>query len=467
MRTDHALLLIAGLWARGTAAQELVPNGGFEEYTACPDFISEIERATGWSRPTEGTSDYLNSCSIDPYASVPDNQFGSQAAHTGNAYAGFYAFSYCDPNIPMVDGYREYVTHALAAPMEIGRSYRVEFHVSLAEIASYAINDLGALFSTQPPHRTDDQVLLTAPHVTNEGASWLNDQDGWMTISGCFVADSAYTWITVGSFTDAMNTEFSEVIPSGNPYCYYYIDDISVQPGLQVELGPDIVTCGPVTLAVEEPEDDVEYHWSTGEIGTSITVDATGLYRVTASDSGCEVEDSVRVSTGTPVVITMATDTLVDFCAISTVRIGPDTLPLDAELRWSNGSTQPWIVVDQPGDYTIMVGGPDICESQATIRVVDVCAHPLFSPNAFTPNGDGINDVWRPVWTSNTDGLLTMEVYDRWGRVLFSSADGRDGWDGSAKGSPAPIGVYAYRLFALDVDAQVNSTYVGHVTLVR
>ena len=83
-------LLVA---ASAMQAQNLVPNGDLEQYTQCPDYVSQIDRAIGWSRPTEGTSDYLNACLGVPFSeSVPDNEFGYQSAHSGNGCAGFFCF---------------------------------------------------------------------------------------------------------------------------------------------------------------------------------------------------------------------------------------------------------------------------------------------------------------------------------------------------------------------------------------
>jgi len=59
MRHTHLLL---GLLPLTAAPQDPVTNGDPEEFTACPDYVSQIDRATGWFRPTEGTSDYFNGC---------------------------------------------------------------------------------------------------------------------------------------------------------------------------------------------------------------------------------------------------------------------------------------------------------------------------------------------------------------------------------------------------------------------
>jgi|GEM_PF-2964302 len=68
----------------------------------------------------------------------------------------------------------------------------------------------------------------------------------------------------------------------------------------------------------------------------------------------------------------------------------------------------------------------------------------VYMPDAFTPNGDGINDELRPLGVAGA--TIRFEVYDRWGRVLFVSEDAGRGWDGSSAGQPVATGLYAYRL---------------------
>ncbi len=134
--------------------QNLVVNGYFESYTICPNYVSQVDRATGWIQPTDATPDYLNSCLGVPFSvSVPDNQFGIQAAKSGNGYAGLYAFFSFGIFTTVPDEDREYITHALSQPLTPGESYYTEFYVSLSEASKYAVDDLGLLFSTIQPSR--------------------------------------------------------------------------------------------------------------------------------------------------------------------------------------------------------------------------------------------------------------------------------------------------------------------------
>lgn len=89
-----------------------------------------------------------------------------------------------------------------------------------------------------------------------------------------------------------------------------------------------------------------------------------------------------------------------------------------------------------------------------------------YGPNAFTPNGDGINDTWRPINNVVDIDRYELEIYDRWGRVVFSSTDPFQEWDGTAGGSLVPLGVYAYRARMYDAIKGDKHNVSGHVTVV-
>ncbi len=91
----------------------------------------------------------------------------------------------------------------------------------------------------------------------------------------------------------------------------------------------------------------------------------------------------------------------------------------------------------------------------------------FYAPNSFTPNGDGINDVFIPV--SNVVDLLSYEfdVFDRWGAVIYSTRNPNAAWDGTAGGTPLPNGVYVFRAYAVDAVNKDRHELFGHVTLFR
>lgn len=89
----------------------------------------------------------------------------------------------------------------------------------------------------------------------------------------------------------------------------------------------------------------------------------------------------------------------------------------------------------------------------------------LYVPNAFSPDGDGINDVFTGI--SRGFDRFDLTIYDRWGRVLHATQDQDLGWDGTSNGQPMPSGVYAYVLEHTLACSAKDERVVGHVTLLR
>ena len=446
-------------------AQDHVANGDMELYILCPDYVSQIERCMGWNRPTAGTSDYFNACLGVPFSmSVPDNQMGDEPARSGNGYTGLYAFGGFDINAQQPNSYREYITHALSPPLTPGTTYTVSFHVSLADVSKYAVNDLGALFSMAPPTRTDDHAIDRIPQVAWGPAGWLDDKTGWTRIAGCFTADSAYTTLTIGNF-QGPGLAFLQVTTNYplTDWSYYYVDDVSVRSVEAPQLGPDTSACGPVLLQVIDPDPGAGHLWNTGHIGPALLVDSSGTYAVTQVHPDCPVSDSITVTIGDRVPIALPRDTLVDLCADPTVLFDLGPLPPGATAHWSDGTVGRQCIASSSGPLSVMVEGPGLCPSTAAVQVVDACVWPLHVPNAVTPNGDGHNDTWRPVWQAERITRWQVIVMDRWGRALFTTTDPAEAWDPT----DVAVGCYAYRVEAAEAGSATVRIARGHVTVVR
>jgi gliding motility-associated-like protein len=88
-------------------------------------------------------------------------------------------------------------------------------------------------------------------------------------------------------------------------------------------------------------------------------------------------------------------------------------------------------------------------------------------PNSFTPNGDGVNDVFAPVVRDAVPGSYRLTIFDRWGQEQFTSTDTALGWDGNIGGTAAKQDVYVWRLEVLGVRNTETQERIGHVTLLR
>lgn len=89
----------------------------------------------------------------------------------------------------------------------------------------------------------------------------------------------------------------------------------------------------------------------------------------------------------------------------------------------------------------------------------------LLIPNAFSPNNDGQNDIFK-ICNITNEKLIDFKIFNRWGTILFRTTDPKQGWDGTNKGQQQPIGVYGYVIRIGYPDGYVE-TYKGTVTLIR
>lgn len=219
------LMLLSVLPAR---AQNLVPNWSFEEISACPEDLGEIERANGWLT-FRGSCDLYHMCGHPDTAGVPRNWNGEQPAASGNAYGGVVTFS-DDDGWPFY--VREYMGIQLSAPLQIGATYTASLKVSATlsqgdQRLMFASDRIGLLFSTSYFFENDLAPVRGFAQVFSSAV--VEDTVGWTAVSGSFVADSAYQYVVVGNFFSDEETAWSLLDPAGIwNYAYYYVDDVCV-----------------------------------------------------------------------------------------------------------------------------------------------------------------------------------------------------------------------------------------------
>jgi gliding motility-associated-like protein len=88
-----------------------------------------------------------------------------------------------------------------------------------------------------------------------------------------------------------------------------------------------------------------------------------------------------------------------------------------------------------------------------------------YLPNVFSPNGDGINDEFNRFSSGCPPQVYHLHIFDRWGEEVFYTNNTKQGWDGSFKGEPASLGVYAYLLVVEEYGEKKQ--FAGEVILVR
>lgn len=226
--------------------------------------------------------------------------------------------------------------------------------------------------------------------------------------------------------------------------------------------GMDLFLDATVAMPPHQPV----YTWSTGATTPTIRVDAPGVY-------------SVEVRLGCNTVLTAT-------CTVqrggTTTDLGADRLAYDdrsvwleaphvegATYLWNTGATEAMIPVEEPGRYSLEMVLPDGCLSSGTVNVILTNCHcHLFVPNAFTPDGDGLNDHF----AARGDCLLgtyRLEIFDRWGRSVFVTHDPDQGWDGHLAGMPVGPNVLVWQLHHTYYNGSgyVPASARGTVTVVR
>ena len=91
----------------------------------------------------------------------------------------------------------------------------------------------------------------------------------------------------------------------------------------------------------------------------------------------------------------------------------------------------------------------------------------VFIPNSFTPNNDGINDVFQVKGIGFKSESFFIEIFDRWGRSVYTSKDVTKGWDGTIKGQNSAEGLYIYRVRIIGANGEGRKEYMGNVTLLK
>lgn len=284
-----------------------------------------------------------------------------------------------------------------------------------------------------------------------------------------------FWWSDSNNPTDTLSLLPILVATPSTPTTYYLnginkIDSVKVtfvNPPV-INLGPDTLLCLNDSIKLDAfASDAVFYNWSTGDTTSFIQVKDTGVYYVDVYNTGCSSSDTVIVSDYLENdLFDLGTDSTYCFFNGDTLYLkGPVA---DSYLWQPTGETTPDITVITPAIYTLTATKANGCKSTALISVKEICEPNIFIPTAFTPDEDGINDIFLP--NINNVENFNFRIQNRRGQTVFYSEDASKGWDGKFNGVDAPIGVYVYRLNYLAYDAEgskIKKKILGTITLIR
>lgn len=155
-----------------------------------------------------------------------------------------------------------------------------------------------------------------------------------------------------------------------------------------------------------------------------------------------------------------------DTCAPFPLTLRADTTGIGV-VEWSNGSKLDSLVVNDYGTYSVTLTTLDtVLTAEFSISKKD-CCHPVIA-NAFSPNGDGVNDDFGVKLRYCEVEILEFSVYSRWGELMFQAQEPTDRWDGTTmNGTEAPSDVYVYVTRYKVADEEVEKSEKGSVALLR
>lgn len=296
----HLQLILAFLiFSRIVSSQNLVPNYSFETYTACPTASGQI----GYAPPWYGYSvDYMNACAPSTGLSVPYiGGIFQQYARTGNAFAAFWAGD------PTSGTYREYVQMQLSDTLISGKCYYIEFYLSFLNGGRFAVNNIGAHFSSST-FTTNGSLLSIPAHILKFGNPVIKDTLSWVQVAGLFSSTGIESYLTIGNFFDDANTVYQTDTNGYISSPYYYIDDVSVVPtdslNMPAYAGPDTTIAQGDSVFIGQEISNLNCNWyvlggsqiATNISGIFVTPTVTTTYVVEQNLCGAITYDSVKVT---------------------------------------------------------------------------------------------------------------------------------------------------------------------------
>lgn len=234
-------LIVLLLACKICSSQNLVPNGNFEQFTNCPNALSNFT-PTFWISPSKATPDYFNNCGSKSNVGVPSNIQGFQYGHSGVGYGGINTF----PQPPYFPEGREYIEVQMTSPLIEGNTYHFEMYVSRANNSQFAVGDIGVYFSNSIIRGVDHWKVLPFKPQISYNEVILIDTLNWKLISGDYKAKGNELYLIIGNFNNDANTSHQLIDSNARwQFGYYFIDDVSLTDNTIVKQNIDTIDIYP------------------------------------------------------------------------------------------------------------------------------------------------------------------------------------------------------------------------------
>lgn len=520
------LLLVVGPVVCG---QNLVSNCDFSLCKVCPSDPGQFDRALHWRTPGAGTSDLCHECG-GVKVGMPGNLWGFEQAYSGDGYAhiiSYYALQGNDYReyiqTRLACSLRAGETYEVSFRVSCSDKSRwaidgmgllfTDEPISQSGddvidpgSPGHVCNSPGAVITVREGWQeisgyytaAGGEEYITIGNFIPEEELMLLPFEGSTTTYTSFYIDMVSVtplvpWQLLGNDTTVCFGSQVLLEASGHCTAVYTWDDgshgafrIAGQPGtysLTAELGCSVISDQVTVKWFPEPVTDLpgdtvichgaslelipgvfpEYLWQDGSTAPSLVADGPGEYWVTVTDyTGCDLTDTVQVQWLDPPAVELGDDRVL--CLGDTLLLDGGNEGRYTSYLWQDGSTERVFAVRQDNDCRVTVSNPCGSATDAVLISYENCEPVVLVPNAFTPDGDGRNDTFRP-WVNNINSYR-MQVFDRWGALIFESDDPSNGWDGTKQGMSCPGEAYIW-IIRFQTDDRQDEMMKGSVLLLK
>jgi gliding motility-associated-like protein len=201
--------------------------------------------------------------------------------------------------------------------------------------------------------------------------------------------------------------------------------------------------------------------WNNTLTSDSFTTSRLGVYWLEITDStNCILRDTFQLSLGTKPDFSLDT---FDICRGEQINVA---IPSEYKVRWFDGDTLLDKILVKPGNFSFILTSVDGCDEVNSVYIVERSfSTQLYIPNAFTPNGDNLNETFpgfdEGVFSSN----FSIQIFSRWGEKIYESYEMND-WNGFYKDKKCQQGVYVYLIRFTDCNGNSRNIH-GNITLVK
>ncbi len=324
----------------------------------------------------------------------------------------------------------------------------------------------------------NDLELCPGENIVLNTASTPGATYSWVSSPAGFTSSNAMPQDTPGQ-----STKYTVTASLGD--CTITKDVNVIVYNATLTLPPDITICrGEEVSILANGSLSGTYLWSSGDSTAQIKVSPSNntVYGLVYTyGDGCSLDGAVNVTVKDNFALKIVSDpdtnriNLGDPLSLMGI-VSPSQNISAFQFQWVEngtnniGNTDAIQLIPSTNDstitYDLIAVSPNGCTQQAQVKFVIV--QPLVVvPNAFTPNNDGVNDIFRMKVIEGSAVVTSMEVFDRWGKKVFESKDPQPVWDGKSEGKDAPSDVYVYIIRWQRGDGALQPPLIGNVSLLR